>query len=144
MLYICFVLPRSRAAILLSAILTFAVLTSAILFLAEFADWTWEEFKGKMLGASQNCSATKGNHVMSNKLKPSKVGVLFFCHFRTLIQSHKSSFTPLKLDHWLRCPQPTPPPLSATSSIPTQPYALCSPPPQPSPPSRKTGGQTGL
>eukprot|EP00271_Cylindrocystis_brebissonii_P014717 TRINITY_DN36195_c0_g1_i1.p1 TRINITY_DN36195_c0_g1~~TRINITY_DN36195_c0_g1_i1.p1 ORF type:complete len:357 (-),score=83.92 TRINITY_DN36195_c0_g1_i1:1083-2153(-) len=38
----------------------------------EFADWSWEEFKGKMLGASQNCSATKGNHVPSNRALPLK------------------------------------------------------------------------
>lgn len=39
----------------------------------KFADWTWEEFKSKMLGSAQNCSATRGNHVMSNNVLPSKV-----------------------------------------------------------------------
>lgn len=37
-----------------------------------FADMRWDEFKATHLGASQNCSATKGNHVHSNKALPPK------------------------------------------------------------------------
>uniref|UniRef100_A0A0D6R7U7 Peptidase C1A papain C-terminal domain-containing protein n=1 Tax=Araucaria cunninghamii TaxID=56994 RepID=A0A0D6R7U7_ARACU len=36
----------------------------------EFADLTWEEFKGHRLGASQNCSATKSNHKMTDAVLP--------------------------------------------------------------------------
>ncbi|KAF7837943.1 thiol protease aleurain-like [Senna tora] len=36
-----------------------------------FADWTWEEFKRKRLGAAQNCSATlKGNHKLTDAILP--------------------------------------------------------------------------
>eukprot|EP00252_Welwitschia_mirabilis_P022879 TRINITY_DN631_c0_g1_i1.p1 TRINITY_DN631_c0_g1~~TRINITY_DN631_c0_g1_i1.p1 ORF type:complete len:371 (+),score=64.05 TRINITY_DN631_c0_g1_i1:210-1322(+) len=39
----------------------------------EFADMTWEEFRGKFLGAAQNCSATEGTHKMTDvKLPESK------------------------------------------------------------------------
>lgn len=38
----------------------------------EYTDMSWDEFKTLKLGASQNCSATKGNHVVSlNKGMPS-------------------------------------------------------------------------
>ncbi|CAM8981586.1 unnamed protein product [Rhodiola kirilowii] len=37
----------------------------------EFADWTWEEFRGHRLGAAQNCSATdKGNHQLTDAVLP--------------------------------------------------------------------------
>eukprot|EP00475_Leptophrys_vorax_P039699 TRINITY_DN7208_c0_g1_i1.p1 TRINITY_DN7208_c0_g1~~TRINITY_DN7208_c0_g1_i1.p1 ORF type:complete len:294 (+),score=26.08 TRINITY_DN7208_c0_g1_i1:129-884(+) len=36
----------------------------------EFADISWEEFKQHKLGASQNCSATRGNHVLSSFKSP--------------------------------------------------------------------------
>jgi cathepsin H len=41
---------------------------------ADFADWTWEEFKNHRLGAAQNCSATlKGNHKMTDANLPEEV-----------------------------------------------------------------------
>lgn len=41
---------------------------------AEFADWTWEEFKKHRLGAAQNCSATtKGNHKLTDVVLPESV-----------------------------------------------------------------------
>ncbi|CAI5985740.1 unnamed protein product [Closterium sp. NIES-64] len=36
----------------------------------EFADISWEEFKQHKLGASQNCSATEGGHVLTYKNLP--------------------------------------------------------------------------
>ncbi|KAH9320632.1 hypothetical protein KI387_015271 [Taxus chinensis] len=36
----------------------------------EFADLTWEEFQGQFLGASQNCSATKSNHKLTDVQLP--------------------------------------------------------------------------
>lgn len=41
------------------------------LSLNEFADMSWEEFRGQMLGAAQNCSATtKGNHMLTDAILP--------------------------------------------------------------------------
>lgn len=36
----------------------------------EFADLTWEEFRGQYLGASQNCSATKSTHKLTDVQLP--------------------------------------------------------------------------
>ncbi|XP_042506997.1 thiol protease aleurain-like [Macadamia integrifolia] len=36
----------------------------------EFADLTWEEFQTQKLGAAQECSATKGNHKLSDVAPP--------------------------------------------------------------------------
>ncbi|KAJ3677112.1 hypothetical protein LUZ60_002836 [Juncus effusus] len=35
-----------------------------------FSDMSWEEFRAGRLGAAQNCSATQGNHKMTNELLP--------------------------------------------------------------------------
>ena len=40
---------------------------------AEFADITWEEFNGHYLGASQNCSATKSSHKLTDAEIPAEV-----------------------------------------------------------------------
>jgi cathepsin H len=41
---------------------------------ADFADWTWEEFRSHRLGAAQNCSATlKGNHRITDVVLPAEV-----------------------------------------------------------------------
>ena len=41
---------------------------------AEFADWTWEEFKKYRLGAPQECSATtKGSHKLTDVVLPESV-----------------------------------------------------------------------
>lgn len=39
----------------------------------KFADMTWEEFQGKHLGASQDCSATKSKHKLTYAQAPEKV-----------------------------------------------------------------------
>jgi cathepsin H len=39
----------------------------------EWSDLSWEEFKAKFLMAPQKCSATKGNHVMSENPNPDPV-----------------------------------------------------------------------
>ncbi|XP_031492601.1 thiol protease aleurain-like [Nymphaea colorata] len=36
----------------------------------QFADLSWEEFKTRHLGASQNCSATKGTHKLTDAILP--------------------------------------------------------------------------
>ncbi|KAK6152042.1 hypothetical protein DH2020_014677 [Rehmannia glutinosa] len=36
----------------------------------EFTDLTWDEFRKHRLGAAQNCSATRGNHKLTNVLLP--------------------------------------------------------------------------
>lgn len=38
----------------------------------EFTDITWEEFRGQHLGAAQNCSATNGNHKLTDAQLPAK------------------------------------------------------------------------
>lgn len=45
---------------------------------AEFADWTWEEFKKHRLGAAQNCSATtKGSHKLTDAVPPESVHYVY-------------------------------------------------------------------
>ncbi|XP_020526123.1 thiol protease aleurain-like [Amborella trichopoda] len=39
----------------------------------EFADLTWQEFRGHRLGAAQNCSATKGTHKLTDTPLPDSI-----------------------------------------------------------------------
>lgn len=45
------------------------------MFSIEFADMSWEEFQAHRLGASQNCSATKGTHKLTDVVLPETVSI---------------------------------------------------------------------
>lgn len=64
----------SHSLLLLASILIRFYLKLWIVNPADFADWTWEEFRRHRLGAAQNCSATlKGSHRLTDAALPDEV-----------------------------------------------------------------------